>query len=179
MYRCCRDILPKLIVVFVAHVPNCFGDLHDDALKAAKRATAFLTDQVSTEGGYLWRYSADLTLREGEGVVTTKTVWIQPPGTPSVGEAFLLLFRATQDEQFLDAARAAGEALRRGQMRSGGWQAMIEFEPERRKKWAYRTDPPRKQARDQSSLDDDKTQSAIRFVIQLDKALDLKDDGVS
>ena len=39
-----------------------------DALDAAKRSVSFLTDRVSTQGGYLWRYSSDLSLREGEGV---------------------------------------------------------------------------------------------------------------
>lgn len=145
--------------------------LSSSALSAAKKATVFLTDQVSTEGGYLWRYSADLRLREGEGTVETETIWVQPPGTPSVGEAFVKLYRATGDKQFLDAALAAAESLRRGQMRSGGWQAMVEFDPDRRKRWAYRVDETKRNEKDQSSLDDDKTQSAIRFLIQLDQTL--------
>jgi hypothetical protein len=121
---------------------SCEADLRADAMAAARLAVSFLTDNVSTEGGYLWRYSSDLALREGEGVVTSQTAWVQPPGTPSVGEAFVKLYDATGDKQFLAAARLAAEALRRGQMRSGGWQAMIEFEPDRRKKWAYRIEPP-------------------------------------
>ena len=157
---------------------QCQGELQEEALAAAKKATTFLTDQISTEGGYLWRYSADLQLREGEGIVDTRTIWIQPPGTPTVGEAFLHLYEATGDKQFLDAARSAGEALRLGQMRSGGWQAMIEFEPERRKKWAYRTEKLRKKTKDQSSLDDDKTQSALRFAMKLDQALKFQDAAI-
>ena len=157
---------------------TCQADLRADAMAAAKRGVSFLTDNVSTQGGYLWRYSSDLSLREGEGVVTTQTIWVQPPGTPSVGEAFVKLYDATKDRQFLDAARAAADSLRRGQMRSGGWQAMVEFEPNRRRKWAYRLDPPRNKAKDQSSLDDDKTQSAIRFIIQLDRALHFEDKQV-
>ncbi|WP_182867819.1 pectate lyase [Rhodopirellula sp. JC639] len=166
------------VAVFTATEIPARADLADDALAAAKKATSFLVDQVSTEGGYLWSYSADLQAREGEGVVKTKTIWVQPPGTPSVGEAFVKLYEATGDEQFLDAARAAAESLRRGQMRSGGWQAMVEFEPERRRRWAYRVDPARSKAKDQSSLDDDKTQSALRFLIQLDRVLDFKDDSI-
>ncbi len=154
------------------------AELPSAALEGAKKATTFLTEQVSTEGGYLWRYSADLKLREGEGIVTTRTVWVQPPGTPSVGEAFLRLYKATGDAQFLQAARAVGDALRRGQMRSGGWQAMVEFEPSRRKKWAYRVDKQHKKSKDQSSLDDDKTQSAIRFVVQLDQATRFQDKAI-
>ncbi|QEF99909.1 Pectic acid lyase [Stieleria maiorica] len=169
-------IVCVVIVTFIATPAR--ADLADDALAAAKKATSFLVDQVSTEGGYLWSYSADLGAREGEGVVNTPTIWVQPPGTPSVGEAFVKLYEATGDEQFLDAARAAAEALRRGQMRSGGWQAMVEFDPERRRRWAYRIDPARSKAKDQSSLDDDKTQSALRFLIQLDRALNFKDESI-
>ena len=165
-----------IVLVFAAD--DSRADLRTEARDTAKKATSFMTEYLSVQGGYLWKHSADLTLREGEGIVTTQTAWIQPPGTPTVGVAFLELFDATKDEQFLKAARAAGEALRQGQMRSGGWQAMIEFEPERRKKWAYRTEDVRKKAKDQSSLDDDKTQSALRFVMQLDRALRFKDKAV-
>jgi hypothetical protein len=154
------------------------ASLREQALQSARKATEFLSEQVSTRGGYLWAYSADLELREGEGVVETDTVWVQPPGTPAVGEAFVKLYEATGDRTFLNAAGKAGEALRLGQMRSGGWKAMVEFEPERRRKWAYRTDPPRKKSKDQSSLDDDKTQSALRFLIHLDRALKFRDETV-
>ncbi len=168
---CCAAIIAALATP--AH-----ADLPGEALAAAKKATSFLVEQVSTEGGYLWRYSADLKHREGEGVVETSTVWVQPPGTPAVGQAFVQLYQATGDRQFLDAARAAAESLRRGQMQSGGWQAMVEFEPERRRRWAYRVDRPGSKAKDQSSLDDDKTQSALRFLIQLDRALEFKDESI-
>lgn len=168
---CCAAIIAAIATPVHADLPG-------EALAAAKKATSFLVEQVSTEGGYLWRYSADLKHREGEGVVETSTVWVQPPGTPAVGQAFVQLFQATGDRQFLDAARAAAESLRRGQMQSGGWQAMVEFEPERRRRWAYRVDPAGSKAKDQSSLDDDKTQSALRFLIQLDRALEFKDESI-
>ncbi len=170
--------LTLIVAVLIGSIPAARAELSDEALTAAKRATAFLTEKVSTEGGYLWAYSADLKHREGEGVVKTETVWVQPPGTPTLGTAFVRLYNATAERQFLDAALAAADALRRGQMRSGGWQAMIEFEPDRRRKWAYRLDPPSKRGKDQSSLDDDKTQSALRFVMRLDHATDMQIDWV-
>ena len=162
------------ILVFSSFQLERPAHAQSDALAAAKKATTFLRKEVSTEGGYLWRYSTDLLQREGEGVVETRTVWVQPPATPSVGEAFVKLYEATGDAVFRDAAIAAANALRLGQMRSGGWQASIEFEPDRRKKWAYRTEPQGRKRKDQSSLDDDKTQSALRFVMQLDRALKFK-----
>ncbi|MEM6364929.1 MAG: pectic acid lyase, partial [Planctomycetota bacterium] len=127
------------MMLCLASVPSIAQE-RDEAINVAKRAVQFLTEEVSTRGGYVWRYSSDLTLREGEGKITTETVWVQPPGTPAVGEAFLELHLATGDGQFLEAARKAGEILLKGQMRSGGWQAMIELEPTRRRRWAYRVD---------------------------------------
>ena len=176
---CCSRVQFSLFIVVAFVVSSsAFADTGDDALKAAKKATSFLFEQVSTESGYLWRYSSDLRKREGEGVIKTATIWVQPPGTPTVGEAFVRLYESTGDAQFLDAAKAAGEALRRGQMRSGGWQASVEFDPDRRRKWAYRVDPPSRKQKDQSSLDDDKTQSATRFVMRLDRACQFKDEKV-
>ncbi len=172
-------VAATIFAVSVAPSISRGDELQSQALAAAKRATAFLTERVSTEGGYLWRYSEDLTLREGEGVADDKTVWVQPPGTPAVGEAFVNLYVATNDQQFLDAALLAADALRRGQMRSGGWQASIDFDPDRGRRWAYRIhDKPSSRAKDQSSLDDDKTQSALRFLIQLDEATGMKNEAV-
>ncbi|GAB5403736.1 MAG: pectate lyase [Aureliella sp.] len=173
-------LLPAaLLLVAALSISNrAFAQSREQALASAKLAVQFLTDQVADHGGYLWTYSADLQLREGEGVVKTATAWTQPPGTPTIGSAFVRLYTATGDLQFLMAARLAAESLRQGQMRSGGWQAQIEFEPERRRKWAYRTEPYSAKRKDQSSLDDDKTQSAIRFLIELDDACNQTDPTV-
>ena len=70
-----------------------------------RKAVIFFQDQVSVQGGYLWRYSADLKKREGEGKASAMTAWVQPPGTPSVGEALLRAYHRTGDRHFRDAAR--------------------------------------------------------------------------
>lgn len=149
-------------------------DLAAEARTALARATAALRSR-STEGGYLWRYSADGTRRAGEVAATPTQVWIQPPGTPSVGLAFLRAHAVTGDARYLDAARAAAEALVRGQLESGGWDYLIEFDPAKRAAWDYRADAagpagaaataakaPRKNI---STFDDDNTQSALRFLL--------------
>ena len=167
-----------LLIFATGSVSVADADLRDDALAAAKQATAFLTEHVSSHGGYVWSYSADLHHREGEGVVDRNTVWVQPPGTPAVGIAFIKLYRATDDPQFLDAAMATAAALRHGQMRSGGWQASVEFEADRSRRWAYRMNPLSRKAKDQSSLDDNKSQSALQFLMQLDEALEFQDETI-
>jgi len=57
--------------------------------RALLRAVSFFRNHASAHGGYVFQISADLSKREGEGRVTAKTAWIEPPGTPAVGLAFL------------------------------------------------------------------------------------------
>ncbi|MBW7992131.1 MAG: hypothetical protein FVQ84_19245 [Planctomycetes bacterium] len=152
--------------------------LKDKCAKAMRRATDFFRTQVSTEGGYLWRYSEDLTLREGEGKATDTMVWVQPPGTPSVGIVYLRAYEATGDLYYLDAARDVAYALVKGQLRSGGWDYRIEFDPERRQRYAYRIDLHREGARNVSTLDDNNTQSAVRLLMRVDLAMDFKDEKI-
>ncbi|MEJ2703718.1 MAG: pectate lyase [Sedimentisphaerales bacterium] len=154
------------------------GGLREQAAQAMRRATRFFRTEVSTEGGYLWQYSEDLTLREGEGEATDSMVWVQPPGTPSVGMVLLTAYEATGDSYYLDAAKDAAYALVRGQLRSGGWDYRIEFDPARRSRYAYRVDPGKDNARNVSTLDDNTTQSAIRLLMQVDRALDFKDPEI-
>ena len=97
--------------------------------------------QVSTESGYLWRYSQDLPRCEGESKATNSMVWVQPPGTPTVGMAYLTAYEATGDSYYLNASRDAAYALVKGQLRSGGWDYRIEFDPKRRPRYSYRIDP--------------------------------------
>ncbi|UCC97531.1 MAG: hypothetical protein JSW66_17015 [Phycisphaerales bacterium] len=152
--------------------------LKDQARKALRRATDFFRTHVSTEGGYLWRYSEDLTGREGEGKATDTMIWVQPPGTPSVGMVYLRAYEATGDFYYLEAARDAAYALVNGQLRSGGWDYRIEFDPRQRRRYAYRIDPPREDARNVSTLDDNTTQSAVRLLMRVDRALEFKDEKI-
>lgn len=159
-------------------VPADEAALKDQAAKALRRATDFFHTQVSTEGGYLWRYSEDLARREGEGKATDTMIWVQPPGTPSVVMAYLTAYEATGDSYYLNAARDAAYALVRGQLRSGGWDYRIEFNPKRRRRYAYRVDPQREESRNVSTLDDNNTQSAVRLLMRVDRALDFKDEKI-
>ena len=155
--------------------------LVQQAAEAARTAVRFLRDSVAEEGGYLWAYSGDLSLREGEfhpALGTQRppatTIWVQPPGTPSVGMAMLDLWEATGDTFFLDGAKAAATALVRGQLVSGGWAYQIDFSPADRSRWAYRTDlgdaAPPEGARNVSTLDDRTTQAALRLLMRVDAA---------
>ncbi len=153
--------------------------LRDESSRALQRSVDFFRTKVAAHGGYVYRYSADLSKREGEGKTGLDTVWVQPPGTPAVGLAYVEAFERTQEKYLLDAARAAGECLIQGQLRSGGWSSSIEFGEEGRKKNAYRVDPERKKVGSNwTTFDDNKSQSALTFLMQLDRALEFRDARV-
>lgn len=154
------------------------AELRRQAEEALRRAMHFFRTEVSTHGGYLWRYSEDLALREGERPATATMVWVQPPGTPSVGTAYLWAYRATGHDDYLDAARQTAYALVQGQLRSGGWEYQIEFDPELRKQYAYRVDGGSEQRRNATTLDDNTTQAALRLLMRVDEALGFNDAAI-
>jgi PelA/Pel-15E family pectate lyase len=149
--------------------------LRAEAGEALRRAVGFYRHDVSSHGGYVYRYSADLSKREGEGKTDVDTVWVQPPGTPAVGLAYVEAYERVREAYLLEAAQAAGECLIQGQLRSGGWADRVEFADAARAKQAYRSDPPRQKARNWTTFDDDKTQSAVRFMSRLDRLTGFKD----
>jgi PelA/Pel-15E family pectate lyase len=149
-----------------------------EAEQALRQGCRFFHEQVSTAGGYLWQYSSDLERREGEGRADAQTVWVQPPGTPSVGLALLEAYRETGAPYLLEMACDAGRCLVRGQLQSGGWDYRIEFDPSRRRRYAYRADPDSQGGRNVSTLDDNTTQAALRLLVELDRELDFADEAI-
>ena len=95
-------------------------------LATMKRATAFMTDEVAVGGGYVWNILPDFSRRWGELEANPTMIWVQPPGTATVGHAFLDAYHATGDEQFYDAAKSAADALIAGQHPRGGWNYVID-----------------------------------------------------
>ena len=149
-----------------------------EAVRAALlHGARFFREEVAVQGTYLWQYSADLAKREGEGKASTTQGWVQPPGTPAVGMAFLEAWNATHDAYFLEAARESARALIRGQLRSGGWQHSLEFDSKLRKRFAYRQGGGEK-GRNVTTFDDDSTQAALRFLMRSDAALNFGDSTI-
>ena len=150
----------------------------EEAASALRKAVGFFRQEVSVEGGYLWRYSADLRKREGEGKATPTAAWSQPPGTPTVGEAILSAYHRTGDAFYLDAATESAHALVKTQLRSGGWAYRVEFAEKDRMRYAYRVAPTNPDGRNVTTLDDDATQASLRFLMRVDKALAFKDEAI-
>jgi hypothetical protein len=150
----------------------------DEAAVALKKAVGFFRTKVSINEAYLWRYSHDLARREGEGKASRTTAWVQQPGTPIVGGTFLDVYERTKDKYYLDAAKQTAYALVAGQLKSGGWDYRIEFDPKDRKQYAYRIDGDTAGSRNVTTLDDNNTQSALRFLMRIDRTLQFKDQKI-
>jgi hypothetical protein len=144
----------------------------EDVIMAMKRAGRYYWENVASHGGYVYHYSLDLNKRWGEGEATKDQIWVQPPGTPTVGMSFLKAHQATGDPDYLDAATRAAEALVYGQVQSGGWTNCIDFNPKGKLVSQYRNGKGR--GRNISSLDDGQTASALLFLIRTDEVLEFK-----
>lgn len=140
------------------------------ATEAMKKATDFMTSQVAVHGGYVYDVSLDLKTRRGEGTAMASEVWVQPPGTPTVGIAFLRAFEATDDQVFLVAATRCAQSLMHGQLESGCWTDRVDFDPNGKHTGLYRHKKGNVKGRNYSTLDDDKSQSALRLLIEVDRA---------
>lgn len=142
----------------------------DVVLAAMKKASAYFRSNLSTAGGYASSWPRDISESHTENRSGPALISIQPPGTPNIGQAMLDAHLASGDTLFLQGAREAAGALLWCQYASGGWSSEFNFEPKIARRYHYRRDidaddhEPGKRSR-RSTLDDNKTQSALRFLM--------------
>jgi PelA/Pel-15E family pectate lyase len=113
--------------------------LEVQAVDAMKHATKYMVETVSTNGGYVWHYLPDLSRRWGEMEAYDTMIWVQPPGTTSMGHLFLDAYRVTGEPEFLRAAEKAARAVIWGQLPGGGWNYIVDFAGDRSLKTWYNT----------------------------------------
>ena len=143
-------------------------------LAAMKRATVFMVDRVSHEGGYVWTYLPDLSRRWGEMEARASMVWIQPPGTATMGHLFLDAYHATSDEYYYEAAKKVAAALIKAQHPSGGWNYMADFAGDKSlRDWyatigrnGWRLEEFQKHS-DSATFDDAGTAESSKFLLRL------------
>lgn len=151
----------------------------DETLDAMRRAAAFYANRVATEGGYHFYYAEDLSYGRSESAEGPTQVEYQREATPLVALAYLEAYEATRDPVFLEAARGAGTAYLRGQLCSGGWDYLVEFDPAKRSAYQYRADRNcGTDKRGVTNLDDNVTQASIRVLMRLDRALGFSDTAI-
>src|SRR5262245_49912965 len=152
-----------------------------DVERALRKAVEFYWKKVSTQGGYHYYYAEDLSYGRSEHGEGPTQIEVQREATPIVGLTYLRAWDATGDRFYLDAARAAAEALIQGQHCSGGWDYIIEFDPQKRKQYPYRADNncgAPNAGRHYTTLDDNVTQAAVRFLMRVDRELKFEDKKV-
>lgn len=149
---------------------------------AMKKAGSAFRRDAALFGGYPRGWTADGQKGLSESKQSPTLIEIQPPGTPSIGLAWIAAWELTEDPLYLQAAREVAEALIWCQLASGGWPAEFDFHPAsaakyhtRRDVFAGDVDPGKRW--NLSSLDDNKTQSALRFLLELAHLEPSKDDA--
>ncbi|WP_031236064.1 pectate lyase [Asticcacaulis sp. AC402] len=105
-------------------------------LSTMKRATRFMVEKMAYRGGYVWAYAADGSRRWGEMEAFATMIWIQPPGTATMGHLFLDAYYATGDDYYYQVATQVADGLMAAQHPAGGWHYFHDFGgAQSRKKW--------------------------------------------
>lgn len=145
-----------------------------EILVTMKRATRFMTDRVAYRGGYVWSYLPDFSRRWGELEALPTMIWMQPPGTATMGHVFLDAYHATQDEQFYQAAEQVAAAIVAAQRPEGGWNYLHDFAGERSTRRWYATYGANAWRMEEfqhyygnSTFDDAGTSEAMQFLLRL------------
>ncbi len=171
-------LLPALLLL-PSFATRSAEPARESVAAALHRAVDFYRNHVSTEGGYHFYYTDDLSYGRSESAEGPTQITVQRAGTPLVGMAYLRAWDATGDRFYLNAARDAALALVRGQLCSGGWNYTIEFDPAKRSRYAYRADGNcGSGAFNTTTLDDNVTQAAVRLLMRVDRELGFRDQKI-
>lgn len=173
-----------LVLLFLLPSLLLAADLPDvaEVNAAMKKAVTYAHTHLAREGGYASSYDKEGKIGEVEHGKSPTIISIQPPGTTTMGLAILRAYQATGDESFLKVARDAAGALIKSQLASGGWDSDFDFDPEKVKRYHLRSqfdagDKETGKRRNNSTLDDNKTQSALHFLLEISHVPSLKDDA--
>lgn len=137
-------------------------------------ATKFMVEEVSINGGYLWYYLPDFSRQWGEMEAYKTMIWLQHPGTISMGNLFLDAYETTGEECYYEAAKKVAAAIIWGQSHEGGWNYMIDFAGDRSLKHWYNTIGKNGWRLEEfqhyygnSTFDDDVTSDAAKFLLRI------------
>ena len=129
--------LSLTIALWLATLGVSAGD--GDVQQAMRRATQYMMDVASYNGGFVWNYLPDYSRQWGELEARRTMVWLQSPSTPDVGQVLLDAYHATNDEYYYECAECVALCIMQGQLPCGGWNYMFDLEPEDSLKTWYDT----------------------------------------
>lgn len=137
-----------------------------------KKAVTFAHTHLAREGGYASSWDKEGKIGEVEHGKSATIISIQPHGTTTMGLSILKAYQATGDEVFLAAAKDAAHALVKCQLATGGWPADFDFAPEKANVYHLMShveagDKEAGKRKNSSTLDDNKTQSAMLFLLEM------------
>jgi PelA/Pel-15E family pectate lyase len=146
----------------------------DEVIMAIHKASKFLVDEVSYKGGYLWRYTEDLSRAWGEAPARPTQIEVHQAGTPHIGEVFVRAYEFTGDEFYLIHAKKAANVIIWGQHPAGGWHYFIDFDMPHIRQWYEEEASKFKWGMQEyrhyygnCSFDDGATQDPTRFLLAL------------
>lgn len=172
-----RKIIVLLLISFVI-LPMAIGQknsrLLNDSKSAMLKATRFMMEKVSTNGGFVWYYTPDMSRRWGEMEATRTMIWLQDPGTTLVGHTLLDAYNATGEEYYYQAACKVANAIIYGQSAEGGWNYLVDFAGDRALQQWYATIGKNGWRLEEyqhyygnSTFDDNVTSDAARYLLRM------------
>lgn len=160
-------------LVFAVVMSAAAEPSREEALDAMFRASDFIINEVAYRGGFVDKYTEDLSERWGEVPARESMIWVQDPGTVTVGNFFLNAYTETKEPIFLEHCRKMANALVFGQLPCGGWHYFIDFDPEGTERW-YEDVLSKAWGWEEfyhwsgnATFDDDTTAGATRFLLDL------------
>jgi hypothetical protein len=171
-----NTFLRTAILIFIMNQNLLAQDsnLVHKAENAMLLSTRFMVEKVSNNGGYVWFYLPDFSRRWGEMEAYRTMIWMQNPGTVSMGNLFLDAYEATGNEYYYLAAVKVANAVIWGQNPEGGWNYMIDFAGDRSLKEWYNTIGKNGWRLEEfhhyygnSTFDDDVTSNTALFILRI------------
>ncbi|MCK4921138.1 MAG: pectate lyase, partial [Bacteroidales bacterium] len=115
-----KTLLYSLIILFMTIQLSAQSNKMEKEVKQVMlSATQYMVENVSTNGGYLWYYLPDFSRQWGEMEAYKTMIWLQNPGTVSMGNLFLDAYHVTANEYYYIAAEKAASAVIWGQHNEG------------------------------------------------------------
>ncbi len=176
-----KNKLHFYIFIWLLHLTSCFHHtnaqittLKNQAQDAMLKATQYMVEEVSNNGGYVWNYLPDFSRQWGEMEAYKTMIWLQHPGTISMGHVFLDAFETTGNDYYYKAAEKAASAIIWGQSHEGGWNYVVDFAGDRSLNHWYNTIGKNGWRLEEfqhyygnSTFDDDITSDAARFLLRM------------